>query len=275
MAVQSVISNPNVIPDLNTSSFNTHQIHTPQIQCPDFISEFLQERLQYRQTYEAWIENQILRSTALEKGLTVPEEDIQSEGDRQRHELRLERAEDTLAWLDSEQVTPDQWEQGIKDKLLRSLIAEHLFAGDVDRIFVENKLNYDRRAVYRLEIADAAIAQELFYQIEDGEISFFEAAYLYLEDEEKRDRCGFEGLLHRWELPKAHAAVIFEAQTQQVLSPIETEVGFILFWVGRLIPAMLTRELRTKILNESLDQWLAAELIRWVHHHTLDPVLTR
>ena len=274
MVVQNVISNPDFVSDLNTISFNT-QVHTPQIQRPNLIAEFLQERLQYRQTYEGWIENQILRSTALEKGLTVPEEDIQTEADRQRHELRLERAEDTLAWLDSEQVTPDQWEQGIKDKLLRSLIAEHLFAGDVDRIFVENKLNYDRRSVYRLEIADAAIAQELFYQIEDGEISFFEAAYLYLEDEEKRDRCGFEGLLHRWELPKAHAAVIFEAQTQQVLSPIETEAGFVLFWVGRIVPAMLTPELRTKILNESLDQWLAAELIRWVHHHTLDPVLTR
>lgn len=273
MVVQSAISNPNVIPDLNTSLFNTPQIHTHQIPCLDFISEFLQERLQYRQTYEAWIENQILRSAASEHCLTVPEEDIQTEGDRQRHELRLERAEDTLAWLESEQVTPDQWEQGIKDKLLRSLMAEHLFAGDVDRIFAENKLNYDRRAVYRLEIADAAIAQELFYQIEDGETSFFEVAYLYLEDEEKRDRCGFEGLLHRWELPKVHAAVIFEAQAQQILSPIETETGFVLFWVGRVIPATLTPELRTKILNESLDQWLEAELIRWVHYHTLDPVL--
>ncbi len=246
-----------------------------EIITPHQIIQLLLERLDYRKVYENWIQVQILRSTALEYSISLPEEDIQAEGDRQRHELRLERAEDTLAWLKSEHVTPDQWEQGIKDKLLRSLIAEHLFAGDVDRIFAENKLNYDRRAVYRLEIADAAIAQELFYQIEDDEISFFEAAYLYLEDEEKRDRCGFEGLLHRWELPKAHAAVIFDAQTQQILPPIETETGFVLFWVGRIIPAMSTPELRTKILNDSLDQWLAAELIRWVHYHTLDPVPAR
>lgn len=242
---------------------------------PHQIIELLQNRLDYRKVHEGVLHIQILRSAALERGLIVSEEDIQAEGDRQRHELRLERAEDTLAWLESEQVTPDQWEQGIKDKLLRSLMAEHLFARDVDRIFAENKLNYDRRAIYRLEIADAAIAQELFYQIEDDEISFFEAAYLYLEDEDKRDRCGFEGLLHRWELPKAHAAVIFEAQHEQVLPPIETEAGFVLFWVGRIVPAMLTPELRIKILNESLDQWLAAELIRWVHYHTLDPVPAR
>jgi hypothetical protein len=275
MAVQNVISNPDIIPGSNISSFNTDQPCTPQIQFPNLIAVFLQEHLQYRKVYEDWIQVQILRSTALEYSISLTEEDIQAEGDRQRHELKLERAEDTLAWLQSEQVTPDQWEQGIKDKLLRSLMAEHLFAGDIDRIFAENKLNYDRRAVYRLEIADCAIAQELFYQIEDGEINFFEAAYLYLEDEEKRDRCGFEGLLHRWELPKAHATVIFEAQTQQALSPIETETGFVLFWVGRIIPAILTPELRTKILNESLNQWLAAELIRWAHYHTLDPVLTR
>ena len=235
--------------------------------------EYLQECLTYRMMSEQWLSVQILRQAAIDYDIHVPEQTIQEEGDRQRHELRLERADETLAWLESEQVTPDQWEQGIKDKLLRSLMAEHLFAEQVDRVFAENRLNYDRRAVYCLDVADAAIAQELFYQIEDGEISFFEAAYLYLEDPEQRDRCGFEGLLHRWELPKAYATAIFEVQTQQVLSPIETETGFVLFWVGRIIPAMLTPEIRTKILNESLDQWLAAELIRWVHYHTPDPVL--
>jgi hypothetical protein len=228
--------------------------------------ELLQERLAYRKICEDWIQVQILRSAATEHGVQVSEEDIQAEGDRQRHERRLERTSDTLAWLASEQVTPEQWEQGITDQLLRSAMAEHLFAGDVERIFAENQLNYDRRAVYRLEILERTFAQELFYQIEGREISFFEAVYTYGQTEEVRDRCGFEGLRHRWEFLHSQAQVIFEAQEHQVLAPIETEAGFVLFWVGRVVPAVMTSEIRTTILTELLDQWLAEEQIRWMHY---------
>lgn len=230
------------------------------------IVELLQERLDYRRICENWIQVQILRSAALEHGIRVSEEDIQAEGDRQRLERRLERSSDTLAWLQAEQVTPEQWERGITDQLLRSLMAEHLFAGDVERIFAENQLNYDRRAVYRLDILERTFAQELFYQIESGEISFFEAVYAYGQSGESRDRCGFEGLRHRWEFVNSQAQVIFEAQEHQVLPPIETDTGFVLFWVGRIVPAVMTPEIRTQILTELLDHWLAEEQIRWMHY---------
>jgi hypothetical protein len=235
------------------------------------IVELLQERLTYRKICEDWIQAQILRSAASEHGVQVSEEDIQTEGDRQRHERRLERSSDTLAWLASEQVTPEQWEQGIKDQLLRSLMAEHLFAGDVERIFAENQLNYDRRTVYRLDVLERTFSQELFYQIEGREISFFEAVYTYGQTEEVRDRCGFEGLRHRWEFLNSQAQVIFEAQEHQVLAPLETETGFVLFWVGRIIPGVMTPEIRTKILNELLEEWLVEEQVRWIHYDA--PVL--
>jgi hypothetical protein len=245
------------------------QAHPAASQLPEILTELLRERLQYRSLYEAWVETQILHQAALERGLSLPEEVIQAEGDRQRHELKLERADETLAWLAHEQVTPDQWEQGIKDKLLRSLLTEHLFAGEVDRIFAENKLNYERRAVYCLEFSDLALAQEIFYQIEDQEISFFEAAYLYSENPEQADRCGFQGLLHRWELPKAHVHLIFEAQAQQILSPIASSEDnhYVLYWIGRINPAELTPEIRQQILDELFNQWLAGEIVRWLHYH--------
>jgi hypothetical protein len=235
---------------------------------PHQIVQLLQEKLNYRKICENWIQVQILRSAALDRGVQVSEDNIQAEGDRQRHERRLERSSDTLAWLQEEQVSPEQWEQGIKDQLLRSLMAEHLFAGDVERIFAENQLNYDRRAIYRLDLLERTFAQELFYQIEGGEISFFEAVYAYGQTGEIRDRCGFEGLRHRWEFAHSQAHLIFEAKEHQVLAPIETENGFVIFWVGRIIAAVITPEIRTQILNELLEQWLAEEQIRWMHYDT-------
>jgi hypothetical protein len=231
----------------------------------ELLINHLKERLQYRMLSEQWLSVQILRRAAIDSGIHVPEHDVQEEGDRQRRELRLERSDQTLAWLDSEEITPDQWERGITDQLLRSVMAEHLFGKDVERIFIENRLNYDGRSLYRLEVSDKALVQELFYQIEDGEISFFEAAHEYDESEVRRDRCGFEGIVHRFELPNDQAEAVFDAVPHQVLAPMETESGFCLLWVDRIVPAMLTANVRTTILEEMLTQWLAAEMIRWKH----------
>ena len=227
--------------------------------------EYLQECLTYRTISEQWLNAQILRQAAIDYGIQVSENDIQEEGDRQRRELRLERADQTLDWLASEEITPEQWERGITDQLLRTAMAEHLFGKDVERIFIENRLNYDGRSLYRLEVSDKALAQELFYQIEDGEISFFEAAHAYDESEVRRDRCGFEGIVHRFDLPSAQAEAVFDAMPRQVLVPMETDTGFCILWVDRIVPAVLTPNLRTTILEEMLTQWLAAEMIRWKH----------
>ena len=227
--------------------------------------EYLQECLTYRTISEQWLNAQILRQAAIDYGIQVPDNDIQEEGDRQRRELRLERADQTLDWLASEEITPEQWERGITDQLLRTVMAEHLFGKDVERIFIENRLNYDGRSLYRLEVSDKALAQELFYQIEDGEISFFEAAHAYDESEVRRDRCGFEGIVHRFDLPSAQAEAVFDAMPRQVLVPMETDTGFCILWVDRIVPAVLTPNLRTTILEEMLTQWLAAEMIRWKH----------
>ena len=229
------------------------------------LIDYLKERLQYRKIVDAKTQVQILRQAAIDYGIQVPEDDVQEEGDRQRRELRLERADQTLDWLASEEITPDQWERGITDQLLRGVMAEHLFGKDIERIFIENRLNYDGRSLYRLEVADKALAQELFYQIEDGEISFFEAAHEYDESEVRRDRCGFEGIVHRFDLPNAQAEVVFDAVPHQVLVPMETETGFCLLWVDRIVPATLTATVRATILEEMLTQWLAAEMIRWKH----------
>lgn len=241
---------------------------------PQNIIEFLQTRLEYRKVCEDWIQAQIIRSVAMERGISVSEDEIQAEADRQRHERQLERASDTLAWLESEAISPEQWEQGMTDHLLRSALAENLFGHEVERIFAENRLNYEQRAIYRLEITDQKLADELFYQIDSGEVSFFEAVYHYEAHDEIRDRCGFEGLRHRWHYSSAQAQVLFTTQAHQILAPIETETGFILFWVGRIIPATLTPEIRATILSELLNQWLAAELIRWIHYHSSSPLVS-
>ncbi|WP_235107293.1 hypothetical protein [Acaryochloris sp. 'Moss Beach'] len=62
-------------------------------------------------------------------------------------------------------------------------MATYLFEEKVESYFAERRLNFDRFVIYQISVDCQKFAQELFYQIEEEEISFYEAAHLYDLDE--------------------------------------------------------------------------------------------
>jgi len=126
-------------------------------------------------------------------------------------------------------------------------------------------VQYEQAILYRLVVPYRPLAQELFYQIEEEEISFFEAAHLYDIDEQRRLACGFEGRLSRWQLNADSAARVFGAHPQEVIGPIELDANFELVMVQDFIPAELTPATRQKILDQLFEEWLDSELNYLVH----------
>ena len=57
------------------------------------------------------------------RNLEITDAEVQAEAEKQRREKQLEKAADTLAWLADELVSPDDWEAGIRDRLLRNKLA--------------------------------------------------------------------------------------------------------------------------------------------------------
>jgi len=232
----------------------------------DEIVIFLKKDIRFKEVCQKIIEQEIINQAAQERGLTVTPEEIQADSDRQRREKRLEKASDTLGWLVEEMITPEDWEAGIRDRLLTQKLAEQLFAKDVEKFFAQNRLDFEQILLYQIISSSEKLAQELFYQIQEQEISFYEAAHLYDIDEKRRQQCGCEGKLYRWSLNPDIAAVVFSAQPGEVIGPLPTEQGHHLLMVQEFIPAELTSERHQEILDNMFKQWLASELNYMLHN---------
>ena len=76
-------------------------------------------------------------------------------------------------------MTIEAWEAGIRDRLLAQKLARSLFDREIRSFFAHNKLGFEQALLYQILVPYQKLAQELFYQIEENEINFFQAAHLY------------------------------------------------------------------------------------------------
>lgn len=220
----------------------------------------LKRDIQFKEVSQRLLHQKLIEKVAQERGVSVAPEEIEAEANRQRREKRLQRASDTLAWLADQMMTADDWEAGIRARLLAKKLADYLFAKEVEKFFAQNRLDFEQVLLYQILLRDERLARELYYQIENQEISFYQAARLYDIDERRRLQCGYEGKLCRWAVKPAIAAAVFSAPPGEPIGPLRTEQGYHLLMVEEFIPAELTPERYEEILNRMFCQWLDSEL---------------
>ena len=225
----------------------------------------LKYRTELKSVCQQVLQQRVIEQAAQERELTVSSEDIQNEADRLRREMRLERASDTMAWLTGQLLTPEEWEQSIRDRLLRQKLQETLFSHEIERNFAQNHLNFEQAILYQIMVPYPQLAQEIYYQIEEAEISFYEAAHLYNLETKQRYQCGYIGAVHRWDLHPDIAAQVFSASPGDVLGPIHIEHQYYLIKVEEFVPAQLTEENRQRILSQLFEEWLESEVNYLIH----------
>lgn len=181
------------------------------------IIGFLKQEMLLKEVCQKILYQTIIERTALEKEIAVTPEEIQSEADKIRHTKRLEKASDTLSWLEDQAISADDWEAGICSQLLSKKLAAHLFNEEVEKYFAQHRLDFEQLLLYQIIVPYEQLAQELFYQIEEEEISFYQAAHCYDIDERRRYQCGYEGKIYRWSLNPAIAAAVFSAALGEIV----------------------------------------------------------
>ena len=234
----------------------------------DEIVSYLRKNIQLKDIYEKILAQRVVELACQERNITLTPEEIQAEAEKMRREKRLEKAADTLAWLKEEMLAPDDWEAGIRDRLLSQKLAKFLFDKEIQKVFAQNKIDYEQVSLYQIVVSSDKLAQELFFQIEEREISFYEAAHLYDIDEKRRCQCGYEGKLQRAKLKADLAAAIFKSQPGEVVGPIQIAQSYHLLMVEEFIPAELTPETYQEILDRMFKQWLAGEINYLLHSQT-------
>lgn len=233
---------------------------------PEAIVQFLKQQLGLREICQKLLIQQVVQHAAQARNIAVTPEEIQAEADRQRYEKRLESAATTFAWLNEQLITPNDWEMGIQNHLLAQKLAEALFASEVEKYFAEHRLDFEQISLYRFTVPYAELAQELRFQIEEGEVSFFEAAHLYDVNEQRRPQCGYEGKLYRWSLDPEIAAAVFSATVGEVIGPIQQNQSFDLLMVESFVSAELTPTIRKEIIDRLFQEWLQNELTHFIHN---------
>ncbi|MGI8503381.1 MAG: peptidylprolyl isomerase [Hassallia sp.] len=227
---------------------------------PKEIVNFLKSEMSFKEVCQKILFQKVICHATEERGIIVTTEEIEAEANRQRREKRLEKATDTLSWLTNELISFDDWEVGIRNHLLSEKLAQTLFAKEVESFFLQNRQSFEQVMFYQIIVDSEKLAQELYYQIEEGEISFYDAAHLYDIDENRRKKCGYEGKVYRCSMQTDIAAILFTTIPKQLIRPLKSDLGYHLLMLEELIPAKLSPERYQEILNNMFQQWLAAEL---------------
>jgi parvulin-like peptidyl-prolyl isomerase len=231
----------------------------------DRVVDFLKQKRQYRQCHAKLLHHRIISHAVQKRGITVTPAEIQAAADLFRHTKRLQRAEDALAWLESEMITAQHWEESIAHDLLTQKLVDDLFDSKIQPLFAQNRLRYEKVVLYQILLPSMPLARELFYQIQESEISFYEAAHLYDGDADRRRRCGFEGEISRAALLPEFATAIFDVGFGQVAPPIVTGAGVHLVMVQEIIAPELTPAVREEIQQALFDEWLESEMNYWLY----------
>ena len=228
---------------------------------------FLKEQMSLKQVCHRIVCEKIIEQAAASRNIVVTDEEIQTKAEEIRRAKRLEKVSDTIAWLKDEMSTVDEWEIAIKKSLLAQKLAQKLFDREAEIYFNQNRLNFEQLVVYQIIVPHQRLAQEICYQIEEEEISFYEAAHLYSINEQHRYVCGYQGKINRWSCDPEIAATLFRDPIPlgEVLGPVQTEQGYHLFKVEEYIKAELTPERRREIIDKLFKQWLNNEFNYALH----------
>jgi parvulin-like peptidyl-prolyl isomerase len=209
---------------------------------------------------EGIVTRKIIASAAAEAGIKVETEELQKAADSIRLISKLKSADDTWAWLQKHGLSLDDFEEVTYNNVISGKLAQHLFADKVEPFFVEHQLDYAGVVLYEVVLDDEDLAMELFYGIQEKEMSFYEVAHQYIQDTELRRKGGYRGMVQRKELKPEISAAVFAAKPPQVLKPIVTSKGVHLILLEELVQSKLDNKLRYQIMSDLFAGWLKQQI---------------
>lgn len=209
---------------------------------------------------EAFVTRKIVARTAEERGIKVEPSEIQQAADSLRLKNNLTSATATWSWLQKHSMSLDDFEEVVYTNVISSKLAEHLFADKVEPYFLEKQLDYAQAVMYEVVLDDEDLAMELFYALQEGEMSFYEVAHQYIQDPELRRSGGYRGLMRRTDLQPEISAAVFAATPPQIIKPIIIAKNTHLIFVEELIKPQLNEMPRCQIISDLFSQWIKQQV---------------
>jgi parvulin-like peptidyl-prolyl isomerase len=244
---------------MNQKQFTVEETSNIQEILTTEIVEHLKLSRQIPSILTGLINRKIINQTAQREGIKISEEELQIAADRFRFEHKLISSKDTLKWLEQNHLSVTEFEELIKNNLVAQKLGKHLFEDQVEPYFYAHKLDYNQASIYEIVLTDFDLAMELFYGLQEQELSFWELSHKYIQDNNLRRHGGYKGLVTRKQLYPEMAVAVFaisDDDLPQVLKPMTIDKKTYLIYVEEIIHPVLNESLRQKIINKLYQSWL-------------------
>lgn len=171
-----------------------------------------------------------------------------------------EHFEDYLTqWCESRNITPAYFKSVVLREWRIEKFKQYYFAQHLESEFLQTKSYFDQVEYSLIQVENAALAQEIYYQLRDDGSEFADLAAAYSLGYE-RNTGGRVGPVPFASLPGSVQAVVKDKQLGMVQSPIQVDDRY---WVIRLELLMnvgFTEATRAELMNRLFDQWLQAKV---------------
>jgi parvulin-like peptidyl-prolyl isomerase len=224
------------------------------------IIEHLKISCQIPSLLEAIATQKIITETAERANIKIEIAELQQAADNLRLANNLIKAEETWQWLQKHYLSLDNFEEIAHLNILSAKLAHQLFADKVESFFYAHQLDYSGAVIYEVILDDEDLALEIFYALQEGEISFQQIARQYVQNPEIRRAGGYQGVRKRSDFRPEIAAAIFAANPPQLIKPIITPKGVHIIIVEEIIQPELNEQMRVTILGNLFTNWLKEEV---------------
>ncbi|MEM8809412.1 MAG: peptidylprolyl isomerase [Cyanobacteria bacterium P01_G01_bin.38] len=215
-----------------------------------------------RQTHQlAQITHQIqqdhlVRQLCQQFDIQISDQDLQSAGDTFRREHQLLGAPETLAWLADQQITAEDWTEGIRQQLLRRQLANYLFGQMIDSSYMSDRDAFRRVALSQIVVRDLATAQQLAQQLQQQPASLSALALDYSQSRPSKDQGGFMGIHYLRDFAPEIVQAIADQSAGKIVGPVKSKQSYHLLRVEKWFAPHLDEDIRQTLLEKMLQNWL-------------------
>ncbi|NER82374.1 MAG: peptidylprolyl isomerase [Leptolyngbya sp. SIO1D8] len=230
------------------------------------MMDFLRCDLRMKEICTRIISQRIIENAAEEAEIIVQPEEVQAELERIRYEKRFDHPSQLLSWISDQMATLSDVENRIRKKILTRKLARHLFLEHIQDRFLHSRNDFEQIKLYKIVVPYETLAREIFYQVEEEEISFFEAAHIYDIDESRRLICGYDGKRLRTQISPDIAPSLLDAQVGEVIGPIQQAADrFMLLLIDDLLIPELTPEITEILIEQMFQEWLDEKILVYIN----------
>ncbi len=191
-------------------------------------------------------------------GVDVSEEEWQEAGDDFRQKHKLWGIEETMAWLNQQRISIEEWSEGVRVALLEKKLKESLFGAATDGEYTVNRDRYARIALSQILVPDLATAWKIVQILREGHASFCTLALEYSKGKQSQENGGFVGVRYVVELLPEIAEAVNNAKEGEIIGPVQSSLGYHVLRVEKCFPIELNQQVREQVMNASFQLWLQA-----------------